>query len=251
MNRGPAGPIGPIGPKGDTGNTGLHGAKGDTGATGATGETGETGLQGLKGDTGLQGVKGDTGLTGLQGQQGERGPVGFNASNSLIERIAVLEQPAVFYGNVIVTDVTVDVLTLLLKNVEQLVGTVTIYNSGITSAQLQAIFGNLHVIYGSLRLDGNTNLVNLEGMRNLTDIGGDLYIGGNTKLADLQGVRSLKSVHGLAYPLTTCNTGVINCVSTPACSAFTSVSACLTTYVGDVTLTEENVAVVAASLNGF
>ena len=50
------------------------------------------GPKGDKGDTGLQGLQGLRGDRGPQGIQGERGPVGFNASNNLVERVVALEQ---------------------------------------------------------------------------------------------------------------------------------------------------------------
>jgi hypothetical protein len=147
------------------------------------------------------------------------------------------------------SDITSEQLNVLVGQLQQVTGDVYVYNN----ANLRNLEGlrSLSSVGGNLRFDSNINLANVEGLRSLINIAGDFYIGGNTKVTSFEGLRSLKSVRGQAYPLTTCNNGVINCVSTPACNTFAALPSCLATYVGSITVTDANVAAVTTLLRGY
>ena len=79
--------------------------------------------------------------------------------------------------------------------VERIVGNLNIEstNSVLTPKQL-ATLRHLTEIEGSLRIRGNSAIVDLSGLENLTDVGGLLYIGRNEHLETLDGLDNLVRV---------------------------------------------------------
>jgi hypothetical protein len=162
----------------------TSGGKGGSGDTGGSGGKGGAGGQSASGGTGGNTTGGTGGVSGSSGGGGSAGDAQAGEGGSGADPECV--------GDFIVMS-DADLATLAAMNCDVLEGNLTIDQTPLTT--LDTLFPNApRQITGSLSIQSNSELTNLEGLGGLAVIENSLLIAGNPRLGDFGGLETLTHV---------------------------------------------------------